>query len=111
MREAGATTVVVVGGPSADAGEWRHGVGPGTVILADSDGRWKAEIARHLDLPADGAMLLLLDRYLAPRVVSHGHEAGALVDPVEATDWLRFVELDCPECSGEIDWPEDALTV
>ncbi len=104
---AGASLVVAVEGPAAAAAGWAEALESGSVLVGDPEGAWKAAVARHLDLPAGDAMLVLLDRYLAPRVVSHEADAGGLTDPSEATDWLRFIELECPECSGEIEWPEE----
>jgi peroxiredoxin len=110
LDAAGATIVVVVEGPAESAAEWAEALEPGSVLVGDPDGAWKAAVARHLDVSAGDTTLVLLDRYLAPRVVTHARDAGGLTDPSEATDWLRFIELECPECSGEIEWPEADLS-
>ena len=39
-----------------------------------------------------------------PRNAPIAAEAGGLIDPSEATDWLRLLALECPECGGEIPW-------
>ena len=109
MNDAGASSIVVVGGEASEAGDWATVLAPPTVLVADPGAAWKVAIARDLSLATDRALLVLLDRYAAPRVVSHSSDAGGLIDPSEAADWLRFLELECPECSGEIEWPEDTL--
>jgi len=107
MDETDATVVIAVPGLDHD---WQAGLSPGDVLLADPDATWKGAIAKHLDVPAHEAVLVILDRFLAPRALSTADDAGGLPDPAGVIDWLRFLELECPECSGEIEWPEQALT-
>lgn len=108
MATADAAVVTVVSGTSADLGLWHEGLSPDAVLAGDPGATWKAEIADRLAVAASDAMLVVLDRFLAPRAVSTASEAGGLVGPVDATEWLRFLALECPECSGEIGWPEEA---
>jgi hypothetical protein len=74
-------------------------------VLHDETAAWRREVAEALALPASGALVLMLDRYLAPRVVSHAADAGGLITPSEVTGWLKFTVLDCAECSTELPWP------
>ncbi|HEU4674262.1 MAG TPA: glutaredoxin family protein [Candidatus Limnocylindrales bacterium] len=106
LDEVDADPIVVVPGGVAEAAGWLHELPAGTVTLADPDGAWRREVGQAIDRPADGVLLVLVDRFAAPRVAAAAAEAGGLVAPAEATSWLRFVALDCPECSGEIAWPE-----
>jgi glutaredoxin len=100
---------VVIAVPGLDH-HWQDGLAAGHVLVADADAIWKGAIARHVGVSADETQLLILDRFLAPRALSTADEAGGLPDPAGAIDWLRFLELECPECSGEIEWPEPVLT-
>lgn len=100
----GVPLIVVAGDTDAAAG-WRHGIDEGVTILADPGGAWKQAVATHVGSQAGEALLLLLDRFGAPRAGSMATEAGGLIDPSEAVDWLRFLTLECPECSGELPWP------
>lgn len=100
----GLPLIVVAGDIDALAG-WRHGIPDAVTILADPDGGWKQAIAATVGAAAGDAILLLLDRFGAPRAGSTANEAGGLIDPSEAVDWLRFLALECPECSGELPWP------
>ena len=79
-------------------------------IVADREGRWKQSVAAHtlLDPDGRGAMLVALDRYLAPRVGSIADDAGGLATPRQAAEWLQFVALECPECATPVEWSEDA---
>jgi hypothetical protein len=96
--------VVAAAAAPDELGPWRHAIGDATPLLADTDRAWKRAVATAVGWPADDAILLLLDRYLAPRAGSAAPEAGGLVDPASAVEWLAFVALDCPECSGELPW-------
>ena len=106
FAEADATVVIAVAGTAEEAATWRHGLPAGTRLVGDPDGGWKQQLASLVDVPPGSAIVLLLDRWLAPRVVSAAGEAGGLVDPAETSSWLAFLGLECPECSGEIEWPE-----
>lgn len=46
----------------------------------------------------------MLDRFAAPRAGSSTAEAGGLIDPSEAVEWMGFLILECPACAGEIEW-------
>ena len=79
----------------------------GAAVVHDPDGGWRAEVgeAPGLGVEKGGALLLILDRYLAPRVVQRADDAGGLITPTEVGEWLGFTVLECPECSGELPWP------
>lgn len=105
LGTADATLVIApVAAPEALT-EWRHGLTAEDVLVADVDGTWHATMAAHLGLQPHGASVVLLDRFLAPRVVASATEAGGLPDPSKMVDWLGFLTLECPECSGELPWP------
>ena len=97
--------VIVAAGDPDGARAWRHGIDPAVTIVADVDGAWKAQVAAHLGRSPDDAGILVVDRFGAPRADAWAADAGGLMDPTEALAWARFVELDCPECSGELPWP------
>lgn len=105
FAEADGLPLIVVAGDTAAAVCWRHGIGDAVTILADPDGGWKGAVATHVGATAGDAILLLLDRFGAPRAGSTAAEAGGLIDPSGAVEWLRFLGLECPECFGELPWP------
>lgn len=105
FAEVDGTPIIVVDADPAQVAPWRDGIAPGIAIVADAGGGWKSAIASLLDLDPADAILVMLDRFGAPRAGSAGADAGALIDPLEAIDWLRYLALECPECSGEIAWP------
>jgi glutaredoxin len=104
LAEAEAQPLVVVADDIRAAGGWRHGIDDAVTILADPHGTWKQAVTAHVGARAGDAILLLLDRFGAPRAGSGAEEAGGLIDPAEAVEWLRFLALECPECSGELPW-------
>lgn len=97
--------LIVVESEVDAAADWRHGIDDHVMILADPDGGWKQAVADHVGAPASDAILLLLDRFGAPRAGSMAAEAGGLINPTDAVEWLGFLALECPECSGELPWP------
>ncbi len=121
LEAADAIAVVVADGDAAGLASWRHELGPGAVLAANPDGAWKRAVVGVVDAEpgavtegtaepaaASGVALLALDRFAAPRASSFAPEAGGLANPSDAIAWLDFVALDCPECSLELPWPEDA---
>lgn len=73
---------------------------------------WRDELDPRVALtPADvtrwagsGVRLLVLDQWGAPRAESASAEAGGLIDPTDAVAWVRYLALECPECTEELDW-------
>jgi hypothetical protein len=106
MAEADAEPITVVDAEAEAAAGWLHELPSGTRVVADPGGTWRTDVSRAVGRSPETVLLVIADRFGAPRVVSEGAEAGELVAPSEATAWLRFVALDCPECSGEIAWPD-----
>ena len=104
LTDAGAIQIIVVGSEPEAASSWRHEIAEDVVILADVAGTWKSAVTGRLDEPPGQAALLIVDRFAAPRAGSFAPEAGGLIAPAEATGWLRFLALECPECGGEIPW-------
>jgi glutaredoxin len=106
LADVDAAAVIVVPDSPARAGGWAGDYVPQATVVADAERAWGRALAAFVGLPADTPTLLLLDRYLAPRVGASGPEAGALPSPGETVEWLRFLALECPECSLELAWPE-----
>jgi hypothetical protein len=104
-----ARIVVAVSGSPGGAARWRHDVGDGALLVDDGDGAWKAAVTLHVGTAGDGVALLVLDRFLAPRAASSAADAGGLIDPRGAVAWLEFVDLECPECTHAVDWPEEPV--
>lgn len=100
--------VVVPGGPE-DAARWIAESTDRIPIVADHGGRWKKAVAAHVQLDADGAgaLLLGLDRYLAPRIGSVAADAGGLITPLQAAEWLEFASFECAECATPVGWGDD----
>ncbi len=99
------TLVIAVAAAPHRLTDWRHGLPPEAVLLADADRALGEPIASHLGIDPAAVSLLLLDRFLAPRVQASAEEAGGLPDPSAAISWLEYLTLECPECSGELPWP------
>jgi hypothetical protein len=103
------TTLVIAA--TATAGQlesWQHGLAPNDLLMADPDGSWRTVLTAALHLDPNATSVVLLDRFLAPRVTASAPEAGGLPDPSAAIEWLDFLGLECPECSGELPWPSES---
>jgi len=90
----GLPLIVVPGGPET-AARWRAESTSSATIVADHDGRWKRAVGAHTQLDLDGgsALLLALDRYLAPRAGISATDAGGLITPLQAAEWLEFAAI------------------
>lgn len=106
MRDADGQAVIAVADVREAVGPWRDGMPPAAVLLADGDGAWKRAIEASLPLEGGGASLIVLDRFAAPAAISSAGDAGGLIGPEEATEWIRFLELDCPGCGNAVSWPD-----
>ena len=106
MRDWDARPLVVVRDTGEAARHWADELPEGTLLLADPGSAWTRAVQPLFSEEPDDVLLLVLDRYLAPRVLSVAGEAGGLVGPAEVTDWLRFLALECPECGNDVRWPE-----
>jgi len=109
LADADARALVVVPGDAADAARWRVEATNRLPILADSGGRWKTALLAHIQFDVDrgGALLLGLDRYLAPRIASVAPDAGGLVTPRSAAEWLEFASFECAECATPVAWGDE----
>ena len=108
LADADAVALVVVPGGPEDAARWRAEYTDAVTIVADHGGRWRQAVATHTLLDGrgagDGAMLLALDRWLAPRSGSAAADAGGLVTPFQAAEWLEFLSFECAECATPLEW-------
>jgi hypothetical protein len=109
--EGASAVVVLVDGPSGRASAWRDELGTRARVVDGAVAAAKVDVARALEASTDAAMLLIVDRSRSLRAASIAPEAGGLIDPADAADWLRSLELevDCSEGPGEIDSAEAAL--
>lgn len=105
LTTADATLIIAPLATPAALDEWRQGLPPGVTLLADADGGWHTALGTHLGFATGAVSVVLLDRFLAPRVVASAAEAGGLPDPTDLIGWLDHLTLECPECSGELPWP------
>lgn len=77
--------------------EWAHEFARGYAALADQNGKVKSRYAQEFGLESTGPLLVILDSFYAPRVVSHASDAGGLISPAEVTGWLRLLDNECDE--------------
>jgi glutaredoxin/peroxiredoxin len=109
LADGDARGLVVVPGEAEDAQRWRAEATDKLPIVADRGGRWKAAVTAHVQYGVDAgsALLLALDRYLAPRIGSVAPDAGGLITPLKAAAWLEFASFECAECATPVGWPDD----
>jgi len=104
LAEADARALVVVqGGPEAAAAWLAHATDK-IPVVADHGGAWKASVEAHLGLTGDvpGALMLGLDRFLAPRIGSSSADVGGLATPLQVAEWLEFASFECAECATPV---------
>lgn len=77
--------------------DWAHEFARGYAALADQDGKMKKVYEGVFGLGSPGPLLVILDSFCAPRVVSHASDAGGLISPAEVTNWLRLLDYECDE--------------
>jgi peroxiredoxin len=108
LADAGSRALVVLPGGPDDAARWRAESTSSIAIVADAGGRWRAAVSGRVApaIEPGGAMILALDRYLAPRIGSLAPDAGGLITPLQAAEWLEFVSFECAECATPIGWDE-----
>ncbi len=106
MREHDGLPLVVVRDSPEAAGGFAAGLPAGVLVLADPGALWTDSVRPPFGAGPADVMMLVLDRYLAPRAVSVAPEAGGLIGPASATDWLRLLALECPECGNDVRWPD-----
>lgn len=85
---------------SADAEtvrEWANEFARGYAALSDEDGVVKAKYDRVFGLENANVLLVILDTFCVPRVISYGADAGALIAPGEVLSWLRLLDYECDE--------------
>ncbi len=83
------------------AAQWAEEFAHGSDVLADGEGSVKqlyaAYFADALRTRPDGAFVLILDLFTAPRAGSFAGDAGGLVSPKEIASWLQLLDFECDE--------------
>lgn len=77
--------------------EWANEFARGYAGLSDENGSVRARYDRALGIEPSRALLVVLDTYCVPRVVSSAEDAGGLIAPAEVTGWLRLLDYECDE--------------
>ena len=106
LADRDARALVVVPGEAADAARWRAASTDRATIVADPGGRWHWSVAAHVGFDVDrgGALLIALDRCLAARIGSVAPDAGGLITPLHAAEWLESASFECAECAPPMGW-------
>lgn len=98
LAEGNSRPLVVVSGDADVAATWRAESTDRIPIVGDPSGRWKASVVAQVAPAEDGpvALLVALDANLVPRFGSHASDAGGLITPLQAAEWLAFDALNAP---------------
>ncbi len=80
-----------------EAERWAHEFARGYATLSDPGNSVKNKYDVLFGVGETGALLLILDTYCAPRVISYAPDAGGLIAPAEVTSWLRLLDHECDE--------------
>ena len=104
IGEARGSIVVVIPDDDSRGGKWQRHLPSEVTVVGDPGGEWKRAVTTRLEVPDASALLVVTDRFGAPRVGSWAEEAGGLITPAEVAPWVEFFELECPECSPDPVW-------
>lgn len=99
--EAEARLLFVLQADAEKARRWSEEFAGRSETLADSNASVKVKYVDYfsssLGAHLEGTMLLVLDRFTAPRVGLYAREAGGQLAPDEAAKWLELLECECDE--------------
>ncbi len=100
-EESGARLVLVLQDDVEHAREWSAEFASNVETLADPGGVVKNRLQDHMSSALEtfdgGTFLLVLDKFTAPRAGSAAPDAGGLMLPKEAAEWLHLLEYECDE--------------
>lgn len=117
LEERDARPVFVLPAHPAALRSWLEAVGPQALLVGDPVSAWREAVVGRLaeetaSTVAVGTgerpdvLLVVADRYRAPRAWLADREAGGLVAAEELVAWAGLLLAECPECGGEVGWPE-----
>lgn len=95
--EYNATPIPILSADIQTTTGWAHEFARGYAALADREGKTKDKYDRVFGIESAGPLLVVLDTFCAPRLVSHADDAGGLVSPTEVSNWLRLLDNECDE--------------
>lgn len=104
IAAADGAVVVVVPDDDSRGAKWQRHLGSDVTIAGDPDGGWKRAVTARLRVPDASVLLVITDRFGAPRAGSQADEAGGLITPAEVAPWVEFFELECPESAPDPGW-------
>ena len=76
---------------------WAEENARGYAVLMDAEGRVREKYFRYFETELAHALLVLLDVYCAPLVISRAPQANALMPPTELPKWLNVLVCACSE--------------
>lgn len=76
---------------------WAEENARGYSVLLDADGRVREKYFRYFEIEPAHALLVLLDMYCAPFIISHNADATALLSSAELSQWLNVLVCACSE--------------
>ncbi|MBK6432331.1 redoxin domain-containing protein [Candidatus Amarolinea dominans] len=97
LTETDAVLISVLQAHEEQARTWAEEFAAGHIVLADPDGAVKQRLAAYVNADRAGVLVLLLDRYTAPRTRIQAADAGGLLAPHELAEWLYYLDRECAE--------------
>ncbi|HEY6041085.1 MAG TPA: redoxin domain-containing protein [Anaerolineae bacterium] len=79
------------------AKHWAEEFARGVTVLADAEGKVMHAFADYFAVAHKGVMLLILDKFAAPRQGLFAPDAGGLLSQREIEAWLRVLDCECSE--------------
>lgn len=95
--DADAVFLPVLAEDAVTARAWAEENARGYSVLCDADGHVRDKYFLLFDVPPAHALLVLLDIYCAPLVISHAANAAELLSPTELPEWMNVLVCACSE--------------
>jgi peroxiredoxin len=95
--DADAVFLPILAADAETARAWADENARGYSVLRDADGRVRDTYFSYFQVTASHALLVLLDVYCAPLIISHAAHASELLPPAELPKWLNVLVCACSE--------------
>lgn len=95
--DADAVFLPILAADAATPRAWADENARGYSVLQDADGRVREKYFAYFEVERAHALLVLLDVYCAPLVISYAANAAELLPPGELPKWLNVLVCACSE--------------
>lgn len=97
LNEYNAVPIPILSADLQATKDWAHEFARGYAALSDKNGVVRQKSAKVPGVERAEVLLVILDAFCAPRLVSSASDAGGLISPAEVIAWLRLLDHECDE--------------